>query len=419
MSKTKALILAAGLGTRMKTEEPKVLHKVAGKALIERVIGSLKKAGVDDITAVVGYKSDAVKKAVKEKIGYVIQDKLLGTGDAVKRAEGVLRGFSGTLVVACGDAPLITGETFLDLVKTHVKTGAACTVLTCDMDDPSSYGRIVRDKRDSVIKIVEEKDASPKEKSIKEVNTGTYCFSNKELWKNINKIEENPKKKEFYLTDIVELMVESGKKVIAVKCASAEAVGINSRRDIASANRIAVDKTVLRLMDGGVTIIDPTTVWIEEDVRIGQDTVIYPNTVIEGGVVIGKDCKIGPFARIRPGSDISDGAEIGNFVEICRTKVGERTKVKHHTYLGDAVVGKDVNVGAGVITANYDGVNKNKTIIKDAAFIGVGVTLIAPVEIGKGARVGAGSVVTKNKNVPDGATVVGVPARLFSSAKKA
>jgi bifunctional UDP-N-acetylglucosamine pyrophosphorylase/glucosamine-1-phosphate N-acetyltransferase len=413
MKKVKALILAAGLGTRMKTEEPKVLHKVAGKALIERVIGSLKKAGVDDITAVVGYKADAVKKAVKEKIGYVTQDKLLGTGDAVKRAEGVLRGFSGTLVVACGDAPLITGEIFGSLVKAHVASGAQCTVLTCDMDDPFSYGRIVRDKGSNVRRIVEEKDARAKEKKITEVNTGTYCFSNDELWKNIHKIEENPGKKEFYLTDIVELMARSGKKVKAVKCGPAEAVGINSRRDLALANRLVIDMNLRRLMEEGVTIHDPATVWIEEDVRVGADTEIFPNTVIEGGVVIGKRCKIGPFTRIRPGSDISDEAEIGNFVEICRTKIGERTKVKHHSYLGDAVVGKDVNVGAGVITANYDGVNKNKTVIKDAAFIGVGVTLIAPVEIGKGAKVGAGSVVTKNKNVPDGATVVGVPARPY------
>ncbi|MBF0493689.1 MAG: NTP transferase domain-containing protein [Candidatus Omnitrophica bacterium] len=412
MHNTKAIILAAGLGTRMKSALPKVMHEVGSKSLLERVICSLKNADIKDIVVVVGYKADLIKKAVNG-VNFVEQKVLLGSGDAVKSALPEIRGFDGSILIACGDMSLIKSGTYSDLVGKHVKSGASCTILTSEFPEPHGYGRIVRDKSGAVQNITEEKDATPDEKKIKEINTGTYCFKSSVLSKYIGEIKENTVKKEYYLTDIIGILSKNKEKVITVHCEKEEAMGINSRADLAEANRVLNAKTLAGLMENGVTIVDPLTTWIAEGVNIGQDTVIFPNTVIENDVRIGANCKIGPFARIRPGTKISDDVEIGNFVEICRTEIGEKTKVKHHTYLGDAVVGKNVNIGAGTITANYDGKNKNRTVIKDNVFVGVGAVLIAPVELGRSSVVGAGSVVTKNKNVPEGATVVGVPARLF------
>jgi len=267
------------------------------------------------------------------------------------------------------------------------------------------------------LRIVEAKDATEEEIKINEVNTGTYCFNRKELEKFIHDIGMNEKKKEFYLTDIVEIFVKNKKKVCAASCGDSEAIGINTRRDLAVVNKIANKRNIDKLMDAGVTIIDPDTTYIASDVKIGQDTVIFPSTVIEPGVKIGRRCKIGPFARLRPGTALLDDVEIGNFVELCRSKIGEKTKIKHHTYLGDTCVGRNVNIGAGTITANYDGKNKSRTVIEDGVFVGVGAVLIAPVEIGKYAVVGAGSVVTKNKNVRAGETVVGIPARPLIKGK--
>lgn len=413
MKNTTAIILAAGMGKRMKTELPKVMHPVGSRTMLEKVVASLKAAGIGRIIAVVGYKAERIEALLKDEIEFVTQAELLGSGDAVKTAVEALSDLTGTVVITCGDTPLIKAATFEGLMAAHKDASNEGTVLTCEIEDPESYGRIVRDNDGGVSRIVEEKDASSEEKKINEINVGTYCFSAEELKKDISKITLNEKKKEFYLTDIIDILVSSGKKVGSFSCAENEMIGVNSRQDLAKANRINKMDKLKELMDGGVTIIDPETTFIADTAEIGKDTVIYPNTVIEGDVSISGGCEIGPFARIRPGTKIRKGAVVGNFVEVCRTEIGENTLVKHHTYLGDTKVGNNVNIGAGTITANYDGKNKHKTIIEDDVFIGVGVVLIAPVKIGKGAKVGAGSVVTKNKDVPAGSTVVGVPARPF------
>ncbi|MGB2601371.1 MAG: NTP transferase domain-containing protein [Candidatus Omnitrophota bacterium] len=418
MKNITAVILAAGLGTRMKSSVPKVLHRVGSETILGKVVASLKKAGVNDIIAVVGHKAEQVEALFKDDMRFVRQPELLGSGDALKRAAEKITDTGGDVLVTCGDAPLITGSIYKKLIDAKLTEKASCAILTCRMEDPTSYGRVVRGEDNTVLRIVEEKDASEEERKIDEINVGTYCFSRAELKKHINDIELNENKKEFYLTDIVEVLTRNGKKIVSESCSSTEAIGINSRKDLAVANKMAYKKKLEELMDSGVTIIDPDNTYIDDMAEIGRDTVIFPNTVIEKDVKVAEGCRIGPFARLRPGTRVSESVEIGNFVELCRTQIGKNTKVKHHTYLGDTVVGEDANIGAGTITANYDGKDKFQTVIEDNAFIGVGVVLIAPVKIGKGAKVGAGSVVTKNKDVPAGGTVVGVPARPFDPQRK-
>lgn len=405
-----AVILAVGLGTRMKTDIPKVLHLVGNETMLGRTINSLRGAGIDDIIVVVGYKADIIEEYFKD-VRFARQPELLGSGDALAHAVDYMPEGPGSVLVTCGDTPLITGKTYRELAAEHNKTKASCTLLTASVDDPSSYGRIVRNKSGNICKIVEEKDATKEEKAISEINVGTYCFQKADLKKYIRDIELNEKKKEFYLTDIVDILTTNRKKTSSLESDADEVIGINTRKDLAVANSTLNSKTLDKLMAAGVTIVDPGTTSIDETATIGKDTVIYPNTVIEKDVKIASGCEVGPFARLRPGTRVSEGATIGNFVELSRAKLGKNSKVKHHTYLGDAAVGKDVNIGAGTITANYDGSEKHGTVIGDGAVIGAGVILIAPVEIGKKARVGAGSVVTKKKNVPEGATVIGVPAR--------
>lgn len=414
MKNTTAIILAAGLGTRMKTGIAKVLHKVGGKTMIERVLGNISKAGIKDIVIVVGHRSEEIKRSLKDhKVKFVKQDRLLGSGDALLQALRKAGPVKDNILVTCGDAPLIEKGTFSGLIRAHISRKVSCTLLTAVLEDPFSYGRVIRNENGDVYRIVEEKDALGPEKDIREINVGTYCFGKNDLARYIRSIKMNEKKREFYLTDIVSILNENGKKVSSVVCAPGEIIGINSRVDLAVAEKELNNRTLKRLMDNGVTIISPENTFIHETAVIGNDTVIFPFTIIEENVKISGGCKIGPYARIRPATNIAENVEIGNFVELCRTTVDEGSRVKHHTYLGDTIVGKNVNIGAGTITANYDGKNKNKTIIGDNAFIGVGAILIAPVKIGKASRVGAGSVVTKNKNVPAGKTVVGVPARIF------
>jgi len=394
----------------MKTEIPKVLHPIGSGTMLGRVLDNLGKIGISDIIAVIGYKAEIVETIFKNRARFVKQEELLGSADALLQACKHLEDFDGTVLVTCGDTPLFEAATYRDLIEAHLSKGASCTVLTCKMEDPTSYGRIVR-SGDRVRKIVEKKDASSEDKKINEINTGTYCFNNSDLKRFIRDVKINEKKQEFYLTDIVQILAENGKIVTNELCDDKEAVGINSRKDLAMANKLLNKKTLEKLMGSGVTIIDPGTTFIDENVEVGKDTIIYPNTVIEGGVKISGNCKIGPFARLRSGTTVAQKAEIGNFVEITRTSIGEGSKVKHLTYLGDAEIGRNVNIGAGTITANYDGKAKNRTIIEDDVSIGAGAVIIAPVKIGKGATVGASSVVTKNKDVPAGETVAGVPAK--------
>jgi bifunctional UDP-N-acetylglucosamine pyrophosphorylase / glucosamine-1-phosphate N-acetyltransferase len=418
MKNATAVILAAGMGTRMRSDIPKVLHKVASKTMLERIMANLKSSGFDDILAVIGYKAERIENLFREQLRFVRQPELLGSGDALAHAVDFMTSRENTVLVTCGDTPLIKAATYRKMVKAHSKEKASCVLLTARVENPSSYGRILRSGDGKIIRIIEEKDLSAEEKKINEINVGTYCFTKSELRKYIREIELNEKKKEFYLTDIVDILRKKGKKVVSVSCEKEESIGVNSRKDLAEVNSLVYRRKAEALMDSGVTLVDTRTTYIDDTASIGKDTVIFPGTVIESDVKVGKGCKIGPFARLRPGTRLYDNVEVGNFVEICRTEIGKNTRVKHHTYLGDAVLGKDVNVGAGTITANYDGNKKNRTLVGAGAFLGVGTVLIAPVKIGENAVVGAGSVVTKNRNVGKGKTVAGVPAKELSKQRK-
>jgi bifunctional UDP-N-acetylglucosamine pyrophosphorylase/glucosamine-1-phosphate N-acetyltransferase len=410
-----ALILAAGKGTRMRSRTPKVLHNILGKPMIGHLLESIRASGVDDIIVVAGYGSELLRDFLKDKdVSVVIQKELLGSGDAVSSARKLLEKNFENVMVVCGDTPLISVKTFAAMADKHKKSAALTTILTAIVDDPTGYGRMVRGDDGKISKIVEDSEAQFYEEAIKEINVGTYCFNVKKLFETLALVRSENKKKEYFLTDVIEIMHKNRGVVESVTAEdTGEIIGINTRRDLAEATKTLKDNILYDLMDSGVTIQDPASTTIYPGVSIGCDTIIYPNTFIESGVEIGKGCRIGPFARLRKGVCLADGVQIGNFVELVRTTVDEETKVKHHTYLGDTIVGKHVNIGAGTITANYDGKNKSRTIIEDNAFIGVGAILIAPVKIGKSAIVGAGSVVTKGHDVKQGAIVAGVPARPF------
>jgi len=419
MKDTIAIILAAGKGTRMKSEVPKILHEILGKPIIYHILECLKDAGVKEIITVAGYGCDLLKKALPINVKIVLQKKLLGSGDAVMATRNILKRYSGDILIICGDTPIIKGETLTRLIKEHKSSGASATVLTARIKDPGPYGRIVRGEGGEILKIAEETEARLYEKVINEINVGTYCFTKEDLFTALKEVKPNNKKKEFFLTDTIGILYNKGKMIESVLAEDPEEiVGINTRIDLAQATRILKERILEDVMSGGVTIEDTSSTTIYPGVKIGPDTIIHPNTLIESDVEIGRNCHIGPFAHLRPGVRIGDNVEVGNFVELVRTNVKNGTKVKHHTYLGDAIVGKGVNVGAGTITANFDGKNKNRTVIGDGAFIGVGAILIAPVKIGARAIVGAGCVVPKNHDVPNGATVVGVPAKVLQKRKK-
>lgn len=417
MTNTVAVVLAAGKGTRMKSGTPKVLHEILGKPIISYVLDALKSAGITDIITVAGYGSDLLNQVVKGS-RVVVQKELLGSGDAVNTAREALAKYSGDVLVICGDTPLIQSETIKAIIKKHKSSGARLTLLTAKLKDPLGYGRITRDGKGAVAKIVEEENASIYEEGINEVNVGTYCFKAEDLFKALGEVKPDSRKKEFFITDTVEILHKLGRRIESVEIDDVdEMIGINSRSDLAEATQTMKARILEEIMSGGVTIEDPASTTIYHGVRIGPDSVIRPNTFIESDVEIGERCVIGPFTRIRPNVRIADDVEIGNFVELVRTTVGKGTKVKHHTYLGDTEVGEKVNIGAGTITANYDGKVKSRTVIGDNAFIGVGAVLIAPVKVGRGSVVGAGCVVPKNHDVPEGATVIGIPARLFEKRR--
>ncbi len=409
--------MAAGKGTRMKSETPKVLHKVCGKPVLEYVLDIPQALRSLKTFVVVGHGAQKVKEAVGSSVEFVLQDKLLGTADAVNRCASHLKNYQGTLLVLCGDTPLLVKDIIAALLKQHHRSKASASVLTAIIANPHGYGRIIRQAGEFKA-IREQKDASPQEDAIKEINVGVYCFNAKHLFAILKKVRLNPGKKEFYLTDVIELLLADGKKVGTFTTQDETAAfGVNSREDLAQAQAIIRRRIQLTHMQAGVTIVDPATTFIEADVKIGQDTVIHPMTVIHADVRIGKNCSIGPMSRIRPGSRISDGVEIGNFAEVSRTSLGRKVMQKHFSFLGDAVVAEGVNIGAGVVTANYDGVSKNKTSIGPGAFIGSDAILVAPNKIGAKAVVGAGSVVLKGSHVPGGSVAVGVPARILKKVK--
>lgn len=430
MSKKYVIVLAAGQGTRMKSKLYKVLHPVCGKPMVRHVIDELKQIGADRIITVVGHGADEVKNELKDDSEFVLQEQQLGTAHAVMQARDLLQDKEGLTLVVCGDTPLLKADTIKAMIDYHINNHSKATILTAVAEDPTGYGRVIRNEQGYVEKIVEHKDASDEEKAVKEINAGTYCFDNASLFHALQKVTNNNAQNEYYLPDVIGILKDAGQTVTAFTTNDfTEIFGINDRVALAQAGKIMQQRINEKHMRNGVTIIDPEQTYIDASVVIGQDTVIYPGTMVKGNTVIGTDCiigpnseilncdignrtsirqsvthdskigsdvQIGPFAHIRPQSLIHDEVRIGNFVEIKKTEFGRKSKASHLSYIGDANVGSNVNIGCGSITVNYDGVNKFKTIIKDGAFIGCNSNLVAPVEIGEGAYVAAGSTITDN-----------------------
>ncbi|MFD6208365.1 bifunctional UDP-N-acetylglucosamine diphosphorylase/glucosamine-1-phosphate N-acetyltransferase GlmU [Peribacillus sp. NPDC060253] len=430
MSNRYAIVLAAGQGTRMKSKLYKVLHPVCGKPMVQHVIDQVNQLQIEDIVTVIGHGAEKVQEQLGDSCKYALQDQQLGTAHAVMQAESVLSEKSGTTLVICGDTPLIKAETMEELIALHEQSQAKATILTAYADDPTGYGRILRSEGGLVKKIVEHKDASDEERYVKEINTGTYCFDNQALFSALKKVSNENVQGEYYLPDVIEILKQEGEIVTAFQSSDfEETLGVNDRVALSQAEQILRKRINESHMRNGVTIIDPLTTYIEADVQIGQDTVINPGACIKGKSIIGQDCligpnseisnceigdgteilqsvvhessigssvKIGPFAHVRPHSDIRDSVKIGNFVEIKKTVFGKGSKASHLSYIGDAEVGENVNIGCGSITVNYDGKNKHLTKIEDNVFIGCNSNLVAPVTIGEGAYVAAGSTITQD-----------------------
>ena len=410
------IILAAGKSTRMKSEMPKVLHKLCGRPMLGYVLDLVASLKPRQVVAVLGYKQELVRKIIPKGVKIVIQKKLVGTADAVKVGLSVLKGFQGTVLVLYGDNPLLKKDTLKKLLDYHTENNVDATLLTAQLNKPSGYGRIIRDKYFSICRIVEEKDADEVQKDIKEINTGIIAFRKKSLANNLKYIRPNNRKKEYYLTDLISILAQKDYLVDGLKAEDVqEALGINTRAELAKANSIMQKRINELFMLDGVTIIDPKSTFINFGTKIGQDTVIYPFTVIESDVKIGKRCLVGPFAHLREAVQLADDVTAGNFIEMVRAKIGTKTFIKHFSYIGDSSVGSCVNIGAGTVTANFDGLKKNYTFIKDKVSIGSDTIIVAPVKIGRSAITGAGAVVTKN--IPDNAIVAGIPARILKKKR--
>ena len=449
MTEKAAVVLAAGQGTRMRSRLPKVLHPLAGRPMLEHVLASLAEAGIEQRVVVVGHDADQVEAALDGRVTTARQEPPKGTADAVRIGLEQLDRGTRQVVVAMGDAPLVPAALFAELVTVRAAADACIALLASRPADPSGYGRIVRDADGSVQAIVEEQDADSAARELGEVNAGTYCFDAGWLRANIGAVPVSPSGEQ-YLTDLVAIAASSGGKVVVVSAPRAElAMGINDRSGLAAAERIMRGEIAERHMRNGVTIVDPSSTFIDVDVQIGADVRIEPWTVLSGATVIGpdavigpqsqvidsrigartvvwssvvessvvaEDVQIGPYSHLRPGCEIGPGCRIGNFAELKMTRVGAGSQIHHFSYLGDADLGEAVNVGAGAITANFDGSAKHRTTIGDGAFIGVDTMLRAPVNIGAGARTGAGAVVTRD--VPAGETVVGMPARRIGTRRR-
>ena len=391
------VIMAAGKGTRMKSEKSKLVHKIYDKELVRRVAEVATEIGSDDVIAVVGYLREQVESVLGDTVQYAYQEELLGTGHAVMQATKYLEGKQGKVIILYGDVPIIRKETLINLVTKSYKNKEYATLLTAIYENPTGYGRIIRDEGGNIKAIVEEKDANMFEKEIKEINSGIYCFDIEELLQALKHIKPNNAQGEYYLTDVIKIMNDKGLKTGAVIVEdNTEILGVNDRSQLELLTRVLRMRINAEHMAKGVTIEDSTSTYIHDDVIIGMDTVIHPNTTIKSGVIIGENCEIGPNANIRENCILGDNVKIGNCVEIKNAKIGDRTKVPHFIYLGDAEVGTDGNIGCGTITCNYDGVNKHKTIIGDRAFIGSNVNLVAPVTIGDDVLIAAGSTITED-----------------------
>lgn len=436
----KVIILAAGQGKRMKSKVPKVLHKVLDKTMLDYVIDASLKAGAEDVCCVVGHKSMLVKKMIGDRVSYALQREQLGTGHAVMQAESFI-GDEGNVLVLCGDAPLIRPETITEILDFHTEKKNDVTGVSFLKDDPTGYGRIIRNGSGEFCAIVEQKDADPSQLEVREVNSGVYVFRAEALKKALSALKNDNAQGEYYLTDTLELIKAAGGRAEVFEAEDeAEFLGVNSKKDLAVVTKALMKRINEKHMENGVTITDPNNTYIGQDVEIEADTIILPGTSIEGRTKIGTDCvigpntqiissdikdgvsikmsvlinaavdnytTIGPFAYLRPGASIGEHVRIGDFVEIKNSNIDDGTKVSHLTYVGDSDVGKNVNFGCGTVTANYDGVHKYRTTIKDNAFIGCNTNLVAPVTIGENAVTAAGSTINND-----------VPAHALSIARK-
>jgi len=444
--RTANVILAAGSGTRMKSDLPKVLHPLLGKPMVLWAVEMAEKVSGQAPVVVVGHGKERVQQILQGRAQFAEQKQLLGTGHAVQQAAHVLRGMADAVVVTYGDMPLLQAETVRSLVdlferERQADGQTALAMLTVTRDDPQGFGRVVRDDRGGILRIVEEVDCSPEERALRELNPGVYCFDAEWLWANLSGIPVSAKG-EYYLTDMVGLAVGQGRRVVATAAPADEVGGINTRIHLAEAAQALRRRVLDTHMLAGVTIIDPANTYVDAKVQIGQDTVLLPGVVLEGDTVIGRqstigpyshivnsrigdrcrvqnsvvegaimesDCQIGPFGHLRKGAHLAAGVHMGNFGEVKNSYLGPGAKMGHFSYVGDAEIGADVNIGAGTITCNYDGANKHRTTVGAGAFIGSDTLLVAPVEVGEGAKTGAGAVVTHD--VPAHTVVVGVPAR--------
>jgi bifunctional UDP-N-acetylglucosamine pyrophosphorylase/glucosamine-1-phosphate N-acetyltransferase len=409
-----AIILAAGQGKRMKSEKAKVLHEVCGRPMIHYVVDAARGAGARTIIVVVGYAADQVRQCFKDEVDilFATQTEQLGTGHAVKVCRSLLVGYEGPALVLVGDEPLLRPQPLADLIERQRIDQATCLLGTAVMDDPMGFGRILRDSAGRFLRIVEERDCTPEERALKEVNPSCYVFKLPELWHALDQIGTSNAQGEYYLTDAPEHLMTMGTKVVALNVLRADDVlGVNTRQHLALAGTIMQMRIQDHWMTEGVTIVDPRNTFIDGRASIGIDTVIYPFTVITGAVKVGSGCCLGPHAHLRDGTVLDDRVEVGAFVEIKHSHLGVGTIVRHLAYLGDSDVGEAANVGATVVTANFDGIHKNQTQIGARTRLGAGAILIAPVTIGDDAVIGANAVVTRHQHVADGQTVVGVPAQ--------
>jgi len=443
--------MAAGLGTRMKSNRAKVLHELGGSPLIAHVVRTAKALDPHRIIVVVGHQAEEVKKATGDQAGelasFVTQAKQRGTGDAVESARSVLEDSDSLVLVLSGDVPMIKTETLRNFIEHHNNAGADCSILSVRLENPTGYGRIIRDKNDRFQKIVEQRDATDEQRQVKEINSGIYCFDAKQLFRALRSVEPANDQGEYYLTDVAEIILRNGGAVsVFLHNDAREVYGVNSRAELAEFENSIRRSAIRRLMiESGVTFIDPSHAYISAEAEIGRDTIIHPNVTIEGKTVIGEgcvirsgvritnsrlgdavtikdhsiivdsqiesNCAVGPFAHLRMNALLEEKATVGNFVEVKKSRLKRGTKAMHLTYLGDATIGERTNIGAGTVTCNYDGKNKHETIIEEDVKVGSDTMLVAPVRVGARSMTGAGSVVTKD--VPPDSLVAGVPAKVM------